>query len=62
MKYAQTLAAYACLLLSTAGGAEFHVAPDGDDVNPGTLEKPFRTIQQAADTYRPGDTCFVQGG
>ncbi len=62
MKHAKTLAAFACLLVSAAGAAEFHVSPDGDNANPGTLEEPFRTIQRAADTVRPGDTCFVQGG
>ncbi|MCX6997378.1 MAG: hypothetical protein NTV49_09895 [Kiritimatiellaeota bacterium] len=28
-------------------GADFHVAPDGDDRNPGTLEKPFDTVYLA---------------
>ena len=35
---------------------------DGADNNPGTLAKPFKTIQKAADTMRPGDTCYIRGG
>ncbi len=38
------------------------VAPGGDDGHPGTKDKPFRTIQKAADTVRPGDTCRIRGG
>lgn len=37
-------------------------APDAADTNPGTEEKPFRTIQPAADLVQPGDTVFVMAG
>lgn len=30
----------------------YYVAPDGDDNNPGTLDKPFKTIQKARDAVR----------
>lgn len=40
----------------------YYVSPDGDDATPGTQEQPFLTIQHAADTARPGDTCIVRGG
>lgn len=40
----------------------FYVAPDGDDNNPGTLEKPWRTIQKAADTLLAGDTVYLRQG
>jgi hypothetical protein len=32
------------------------------DTNPGTEEKPFTTIQRAADLVKPGDTVFVMEG
>jgi hypothetical protein len=32
--------------------AALYVAPDGDDANPGTKEKPFATIQRAQNTVR----------
>lgn len=31
---------------------EFHVAPTGDDGNPGTLERPFATVERARDAVR----------
>ncbi|MCK4960139.1 MAG: right-handed parallel beta-helix repeat-containing protein [Planctomycetes bacterium] len=40
----------------------FYVAPDGNDGNPGTAAEPFLTIQKAADTMTPGDTCYIRGG
>ncbi len=53
-------------LLVAAGvnlyAAEFFVAPTGDDTNPGTLEKPFATIQHAQVAVSPGDTVYIRGG
>ena len=55
-----------CLLLPAAGAhvaaAEFFVSPTGSDKNPGTLEKPFATVQRAQDAVAPGDTVFIRGG
>jgi len=54
------------LLLLAAGGpaaaAEVYVAPAGSDDNPGTLERPFATVQRAQAAVGPGDTVFVRGG
>jgi hypothetical protein len=44
------------------GGAEVFVATSGDDANPGTSEKPLRTIQHAAEIAKPGATVHVRGG
>ncbi|MCC6393045.1 MAG: right-handed parallel beta-helix repeat-containing protein [Bryobacterales bacterium] len=51
-----------CCVLLPAMGAEYYVAPGGNDGNPGTLERPFRRIQKAADVMGPGDTCWVRQG
>src|ERR1700679_331741 len=32
--------------------AEFHVAPDGSDANPGTAARPFATLERARDAVR----------
>ncbi|MCX7917164.1 MAG: DUF1565 domain-containing protein, partial [bacterium] len=40
----------------------YYVSPSGDDKNPGTKEKPFRTIQKAAGIVNPGDTIFILPG
>jgi len=37
-------------------------APGAADTNPGTEEKPFKTVQHAADTARPGYTIYVMAG
>lgn len=50
------------LPLAVARGAEFHVAPSGDDRNSGTQAAPFRTIQHGADVAQPGDVITVHGG
>ena len=43
-------------------GADLFVSPDGNDTGPGSLEKPFRTVQQGVDALKPGDTCYVREG
>ena len=40
----------------------WHVAPGGDDLNPGTKEKPLKRIVTAALKTEPGDTVMVHGG
>lgn len=35
-----------------AGSLALYVAPDGDDANPGTLSRPFASLEQARDTAR----------
>ena len=37
-------------------------SPQADDRNPGTAEKPLRTIQAAAELAQPGDTILVRAG
>lgn len=41
---------------------EYFVAVNGSDKNPGTMDKPFRTISHALDHIAPGDTVTVRGG
>jgi len=38
------------------------VAPWGNDANPGTVEKPFRTVQKAADVVQAGKTVYIRDG
>ena len=49
-------------LSAAAQARTFHVAPSGNDANPGTSTMPFRTIQHAADLAQPGDVITVHGG
>jgi hypothetical protein len=43
-------------------GTAYYVAPNGADQNPGSSDRPFGTLQKAADTARPGDTVIVRDG
>ncbi|MCX7590657.1 MAG: right-handed parallel beta-helix repeat-containing protein, partial [Kiritimatiellae bacterium] len=48
--------------LVTTRAVEYFVAPDGDDANPGTLERPFKNPVTAAAKLMPGDTLYFRGG
>ena len=39
---------------------EYFVSLDGDDSNPGTLQKPWRHVQKAATMLSPGDMCTIR--
>ncbi|MGF1478654.1 MAG: right-handed parallel beta-helix repeat-containing protein [Cyanophyceae cyanobacterium] len=42
---------------------KYYVSPNGSDQNPGTVEQPFRTVQQAINrTAGDGRTIFLRGG
>ena len=55
-----------------AVGATFYVSPDGDDANPGSVDRPFATLEAARDAIRqmkmadkfPADgvTVYLRGG
>src|SRR3954449_258081 len=65
MKHALTIGLFGLLRLVTAahaGAAEFFVSPTGSDNDPGTLERPFATVQRAQEAAAPGDTVFLRGG
>lgn len=59
----RTLLTFVVLLLALpALGADWHVAPTGNDAAPGTLKDPFATVQRAQKAAGPGDTVFLRGG
>ena len=39
----------------------YYVATNGDDSSPGTLARPWRTLQKAANALLAGDTVYVRG-
>ncbi|MCF7849811.1 MAG: right-handed parallel beta-helix repeat-containing protein [Kiritimatiellales bacterium] len=49
-------------LCSAATAREFHVSPEGSDVDPGSEKAPLQTVQAAADRMNPDDTCIIHGG
>jgi hypothetical protein len=48
--------------LAPSRGNAYYVAPNGRDSNPGTLAQPWRSIDKAVDTLRPGERAFVRRG
>lgn len=42
--------------------AVYYVSVEGNDANPGTADKPFRTVQKGADACGPGETVRIRGG
>ncbi|MGB2823061.1 MAG: DUF1565 domain-containing protein, partial [Phycisphaerae bacterium] len=57
-----TALALICGTAPGLGAAELVVSPGGDDADPGSPQRPFRTIQKAADVIKPGDVCRIRGG
>ncbi|MBD2305542.1 right-handed parallel beta-helix repeat-containing protein [Chroococcidiopsis sp. FACHB-1243] len=41
---------------------EYFVASKGSDNHPGTLERPFQTVQKCASVAQPGDSCLLRAG
>lgn len=52
----------AWVMTGTAVAREYHVAVNGDDAFPGTVEQPLRTISAAAEMAQPGDVITVHTG
>ena len=53
---------FACTASSKGDRTSYFVAPNGSDKNPGTLMRPFKTVQQCAELVKPGSTCWLREG
>jgi hypothetical protein len=42
--------------------ADYYVALNGSNSNPGTIDRPFASLQKAIDVAQPGDLVYVRGG
>jgi hypothetical protein len=58
----RTRPAYCIATPPAHGGRAYHVSPAGSDSGPGSQARPFKTIQKAADSVKPGDTVLVDDG
>jgi hypothetical protein len=45
-----------------ASARTFYVSPVGSDGNPGTLRRPWKTVEKALETLRPGQRALVRAG
>lgn len=52
----------AAVCIGPATAATYYVANSGDDGDPGSLARPWRTIAKANATLEPGDTVLIRGG
>jgi len=50
------------LLSHVASGATYFVSMDGRDDNPGTAQRPWRTVAKANESLQPGDTVILVDG
>ncbi|MFJ8065533.1 right-handed parallel beta-helix repeat-containing protein [Psychrobacillus sp. NPDC096426] len=63
-----SISIFAFLLLSLQTNAAnmeksiYYVSENGNDLNDGSLENPWKTIQKAADTLMPGESVYVRDG
>ena len=48
--------------VQTLLGSAYFVSPSGNDNNPGTIEKPWRTIGKAVSRVVAGETVYIRGG
>jgi hypothetical protein len=56
------LSAIALIFLTHLSAAEFFVSPTGNDADPGSLEKPFATVQRGQEAASAGDIVYIRGG
>jgi parallel beta helix pectate lyase-like protein len=45
-----------------AATGSFYVSTTGSNANPGTIGRPWRTLQKALNSLKPGQTAYVRGG
>jgi hypothetical protein len=50
------------ILVTYSFSSQIFVAPDGNDTNPGTIDEPVESIQQAQSLASQGDTVYIRGG
>ena len=54
------IVAFACSTLAPA--TEYFLSPDGDDNGPGTMHKPWRSLEKANRSLQPGDAAILLEG
>jgi len=42
--------------------ANYYIAPNGNDSNPGTISSPWQTLKKAVSMARGGEVIYVRGG
>jgi parallel beta-helix repeat protein len=50
------------VVTATIEKANYYISPNGNDGNPGTIDKPFKSLDKIIDVVKPGDLVYVRGG
>ena len=50
------------IICTSVSATTYFVSPSGKDINKGSIQNPFATLQQAASVMKPGDICIVHEG
>lgn len=61
-RLAATTATLVILIAAPLMAAEYYLSPSGDDANPGTLDRPWQTLDHADEVLTSGDVLFCRGG
>ena len=62
MKLAVLVVTVVAAGVTPAAGREFFVSPTGDDLGPGTIRQPWRSLAKANAALQPGDTVILHAG
>lgn len=60
--FALVLISMLVIISSPASAADYFAATSGSDSNPGTLDKPWRSVSYATNQLCPGDTLYLING
>lgn len=50
------------LMAINTSANDYFISPEGNDSNPGTIEKPLRSLKRIIRKLKPGDTCYFRKG
>ncbi len=53
---------FIAIILTYTEAKEYFLAPNGDDKNSGTIDKPFKSLKKAVSILKAGDTLNIRGG
>ncbi len=62
IKKQYALALFICCFLTNLNAKDIYVSKSGNDSNPGTQARPFKTIKKASEVAQAGDVVIIGGG
>ena len=56
------IAIFLTLAMTGCDDEGYFISPQGSDNNPGTINRPFKTVQKCAEVVQAGETCWLREG